>query len=43
MKAAVLSFLVLAAAAMGGLGFYSAQANADRMTADGYGINAAIR
>ena len=43
MKAAVMSFLMLAAVAMGGLGLYSAQASADRATADGYGINAAVR
>jgi len=43
MKAAVLSFLMLAAVAMGGLGFYSAQASADRVVSDGYGVNAAAR
>lgn len=43
MKAAVLFFLVLAAVAMGGLGFYSTKANADRVLADGYGVSAAAR
>lgn len=42
MKAAVLSFLVLAAVAMGGIGLYSTQASADRVAAEGYGINAAV-
>lgn len=43
MKAAVMSFLVLAALAMGGIGFYSTTAVADRHAADGYGISSAIR
>jgi hypothetical protein len=42
MKAAVLSFLLLAAVAMGGIGFYSTQASADRAAMDGYGITAAV-
>lgn len=40
MKAAVLSFLMLSAVAMGGIGFYSTQAVADHNPADGYGIGA---
>lgn len=43
MKAAVLSFLVLAAVAMAGIGLYSTQANADRVLSDGYGISATAR
>lgn len=43
MKAAVLTFLMLAAVAMGGLGFYSSQANADRVLSEGYGVTAANR
>jgi hypothetical protein len=40
MKAAVLSFLMLSAVAMGGIGFYSTQAVADRGAVDGYGVSA---
>ncbi len=43
MKAAVMSFLLLAAVAMGGIGFYSTHASADRVTDEGYGISAAAR
>jgi len=42
MKAAILSFLMLSAVAMGGIGFYSTQAVADH-AADGYGVSAAAR
>lgn len=42
MKAAVMSFLVLAAMAMGGIGFYSTTASADRVVSDGYGVSAAV-
>jgi hypothetical protein len=40
MKAAILSFLMLSAVAMGGIGFYSTQAVADHAVVDGYGISA---
>lgn len=43
MKAAVLSFLMLSAIAMGGIGFYSTQAVADHSLTDGYGVTAALR
>lgn len=43
MKAAVLSFLVLAAVAMSGLGLYSTTASADRAEIEGYGISAVAR
>lgn len=40
MKAAILSFLMLSAVAMGGIGFYSTQAVADHSPIEGYGITA---
>jgi len=43
MKAAVMSFLMLSAFAMGGIGLYSTHAVADRASADGYGVSALIR
>lgn len=42
MKAAVMSFLAIAAVVMGSIGVYSTQASADRAT-DGYGITSSIR
>ena len=43
MKAAVLSFLMLSAFAMGGIGLYSTKAAADRAGVDGYGVSALVR
>ncbi len=43
MKTAVMSFLLLAAVAMGGIGFYSTHAAADRVVLDGYGITTDAR
>jgi hypothetical protein len=43
MKAAIMSFLMLSAVAMGGIGLYSTQAAADHPMADGYGISALAR
>ncbi len=43
MKAAVLSFLMFSASAMGVIGLYSTQAAADRAIVDGYGVSAAVR
>lgn len=43
MKAAVVSFLMLSAVAMGGIGLYSTQAVADRADLDGYGVSAVVR
>lgn len=40
MKAAILSFLMLSAVVMGGIGMYSTQAVADHNRADGYGVSA---
>jgi hypothetical protein len=42
MKAAVVSFLMLSALAMGGIGLYSTQAAADRGDL-GYGVSALVR
>jgi hypothetical protein len=42
MKAAVMSFLMLSAFAMGGIGLYSTKAVADRAATDGYGITAIV-
>jgi hypothetical protein len=43
MKAAVLSFLMLSAVAMGGIGLYSTQAVADHSLIDGYGVSSIAR
>lgn len=43
MKAAVMSFLMLSAVAMGGIGLYSTKAVADRAAIDGYGVSALSR
>lgn len=43
MKAAVLSFLMLSAFAMGALGLYSTHAVADRAAHDGYGVSVVVR
>jgi hypothetical protein len=43
MKAAVLSFLMFSACAMGAIGLYSTQAAADRAIHDGYGVSIAVR
>ncbi|WP_276316424.1 hypothetical protein [Mesorhizobium tianshanense] len=43
MKAALLSFAMLSAIMMGGLGIYASDAASNHNAVDGYGVTAALR